>query len=178
MELLIGCGHSTDRRVKMPELPENWHHLIRLDSNPDVNPDVEHDLNNLPYPFDDNVFDEIHAYETLEHCGTQGDFRFFFQQFEEFHRILKPGGYFIASCPNWDSEWAWGDPGHTRVITPGTISFLMQNEYKGCGDQGNARSDYRFCYTADFEPVAMDEREQNWYFVLRAIKDGYQPGNR
>ena len=29
-------------------------------------------------PFGDDAFDEIHAYEVLEHTGRQGDWRFFF----------------------------------------------------------------------------------------------------
>lgn len=174
MELLIGSGRSTERRVKMDELPKEWNELITLDMDKETNPDVVHDLNQLPYPFDHNTFDEIHAYEVLEHCGRQGDYRFFFDQFTEFHRILKPGGYFIASCPNWDSPWAWSDPGHTRIISPDMVSFLMQSQYEGCGSDGNARADYRFCYKVDFQPIAMDEQEHNWYFVLRAIKGDYK----
>ena len=32
---------------------------IRLDFNPDVNPDILHDLNKFPYPFENNSFDLI-----------------------------------------------------------------------------------------------------------------------
>ena len=118
MELLIGCGNSREKRVydNIIVKPE-WNELVTLDIDPMCNPDVTHDLDVLPYPFEDNTFDEIHAYEVLEHCGHQGDWIFFFQQFTELWRILKPKGVLVGSCPNWDSPWAWGDPGHRRIIS-------------------------------------------------------------
>ncbi len=172
MELLIGCGHSRERRVTFSDIPKTWTQLVTLDINDACEPDFLHDLNMLPYPFDDNLFDEIHAYEVLEHCGTQGDYRFFFQQFEEFHRILKPDGYLIGSCPNWHHEWAWADPGHRRIITPRTLTFLFQKTYIEAEEKDDsALADYRYCYTADFEPVAMEEKpEGNWYFIIKALK--------
>lgn len=171
MELLIGCGHSRERRVTFSGIPETWTQLITLDVDETVDPDVVHNLDKIPYPFDDNMFNEIHAYEVLEHCGTQGDYYFFFQQFEEFHRILKPGGYLIGSCPNWDHEWAWADPGHRRIITPRTLTFLFQKTYENAGTEGVALADYRHVYTADFEPVAHEEKDAgNWYFIIQAIK--------
>lgn len=170
MELLIGCGNSRDKKITFPEIPAEWSKdLITLDSDPTTHPNIVHDLNILPLPFDDDKFDEIHAYEVLEHTGQQGDWRFFFDQFAEFWRILKPGGYLIGSCPMWDSQWAWGDPGHTRVITSGSLTFLSQEEYtKQVGK--TAMSDYRGWYKADFQPYAMQESDDTLGFVLRAIK--------
>ena len=170
-ELLIGCGNSRSKRISFPEIPSEWSNdFVTLDFDENCKPDVFHDLNKLPLPFNDDRFDEIHAYEVLEHTGTQGDFRSFFNLFSELHRILKPGGFLIGTCPNWDSVWAWGDPGHTRVITPQTMSFLSQAEYqKQVGK--TAMSDYRFCYQADFELYTFTEEDENWGFVLRAIKE-------
>ena len=108
-ELLIGCG-STRRKNYFPSGDPNWHDLTTLDINPDHKPDIVWDLNKIPLPFDDNVFDEIHAYEVLEHTGRQGDHKFFFAQFTDFWRILKSNGYLIASVPFWASPWAWADP--------------------------------------------------------------------
>ena len=174
MELLLGCGYDWTKRVTIPGMPEEWSgDLLTLDFNEDCKPHVVHDLNMLPYPFDDDMFDEIHVYEVLEHCGTQGDYRFFFNQFEELHRLLKPGGYLVGTCPNWDGAWAWGDPGHTRVISPESLIFLSQKEY--IKQKEGAMTDYRFCYTADFELVTHSEQEHNWAFVMRAIKNGYEP---
>lgn len=171
-ELLIGCGHRKTRKLLAVPNHENWANQTTADFNIDCNPNVVLDLEKLPLPFKDNIFDEIHAYEVLEHTGTQGDWRFFFDQFSEFHRILKPNGYFFASVPSWKSQWAWGDPSHKRIITEGTLSFLSQEEYiKQIGK--TAMSDFRFYYKADFRAVYLDanfEDGQYLVFCLKAIK--------
>jgi SAM-dependent methyltransferase len=165
-ELLIGCG-ADRRKLLAQEGDSGWHNLTTLDFNETVNPDVVWDLNELPLPFQDEEFDEIHAYEVLEHIGRQGDFITFFRQFEEFHRILKPGGHFFASVPCWDSIHAWGDPGHTRIINAGTLAFLERKNY---GTEGSPMTDYRSVYKADFEVVGGQEKSERFFFVLKAIK--------
>ena len=79
-ELLIGCGSSHRKNLTFDGTYE-WSNLTTLDYNSDHNPDIVHDLCKFPLPFEDNVFDEIHAYEVLEHTGQQGDYKFFFEQF-------------------------------------------------------------------------------------------------
>jgi SAM-dependent methyltransferase len=167
-ELLIGCGHSRVKRIHFYDIGEHFENLTTLDTDARANPDVVHDLDVLPYPFADSSFDEIHAYEVLEHCGSQGDWRFFFAQWQEFHRILKPGGYFVGSCPMWDSPWAWGDPGHKRVLTRWTLAFLRQQEYVNQVGKTHM-TDYRAIYTGDFETLAVQEQEHSWGFVLRKL---------
>lgn len=167
-ELLIGCGRSRKKQVHGSWTTEDWSNLTTLDMDAGVNPDVAHDLNVLPYPFADDEFDELHAYEVLEHCGRQGDWRFFFDQFYEFWRILKPGGLLVATVPMWDSPWAWGDPGHTRVITKQSLIFLDQREYAQCGK--TAMTDYRHAWKGNFEGFAAIEKEHQLGFILKAVK--------
>lgn len=172
--LLLGSGMFTEKRISVPTGPFEWQNLVTVDSNPDMKPSLVWDLNNIPLPFPDNAFDEIHAYEVLEHCGAQGDFRFFFQQFADLWRILKPGGYLMATVPMWDSPWAWGDPSHTRVITTGSLVFLNQQEYVNQIDKPigkrTSMTDFRRWYQADFECVAGNEGEHQFQFVLQAVK--------
>ena len=168
MELLIGAGRNREKRI-FPENKKEWEDLITLDINKDHRPDFLHDLMDMPLPFDDNTFDEIHAYEVLEHTGQQGDYRFFFRQWEEFWRILKPGGYFAGTSPDKNAPWAWGDPGHTRIISPECLTFLSQAEYaKQIGK--TPMSDYRFLYRGDFEGVFGSIQNETFIYVLRAIK--------
>jgi SAM-dependent methyltransferase len=167
-ELLIGAGSNHDRRVQVGGR-EGWQDLLTLDINPAHKPDVVWDLANLPLPFLDNSFDEIHAYEVLEHVGQQGDWRFFFDQFADFWRILKPEGILAGMCPAWNSVWAWGDPSHTRVIQPEQFAFLNQRQYTVQVGK-TAMSDFRHCYRADFEPTYLNTVDGTFSFVLQAIK--------
>lgn len=167
-ELLIGCGNRRDKIVGF-QGRKAWEDMTSLDIDPTCNPDVVHDLETFPYPFEDNTFDEIHAYECLEHMGTQGDYKFFFAQFSEFHRILKPGGLFIASVPTAETCLT-GDPGHKRIIARNTLGFLRQETYDKVGD--TPVTDYRSIYKVSFNLVWVDEGEThpvNFFFCLQAV---------
>jgi SAM-dependent methyltransferase len=168
-ELLIGCGNDRRKKVTIPSRPQDWTNLTTLDIDPSTKPDIVHDLNVLPYPFLSDQFDEIHAYEVLEHCGRQGDWKFFLDQFAEIWRILKPGGLLVATCPMWDSVWAWSDPGHTRIISKSSLVFLSQEEYEVQVGK-TAMTDYRPWYKADLQTVAAKEEGDTLGFVLQAIK--------
>lgn len=172
MELLLGAGSTRDRRLACNG-KQDWTDLVTLDFNPDHKPDVVHDLSVLPWPFEDETFDEVHAYEVLEHFGQQGDWRAFFAHFGELYRILKPGGYLAVTCPSYRSVWAWGDPSHTRVITSGSLVFLDQEQYqKQVGV--TAMSDFRFAWRGDFRAAWVDMRGEasgdGLSFVLQAVK--------
>lgn len=167
-ELLIGCGSSHEKRFAIDNNSE-WNNLVTLDINPDHKPDVVWDLCQFPYPFEDNTFDEIHAYEVLEHTGAQGDYKFFFAQFTELYRILKPGGYLFATCPAWNSIWAWGDPSHTRVLQHVHLNFLNQQEYTNQIGK-TPMSDFRYLYKADFDKIYDQTNDVSFKFVIQAVK--------
>lgn len=168
MELLIGCGAARDRRIAVGGV-RDWRQLVTLDHNPEHGPDVVHDLEVLPYPFEAETFDEVHAYEVLEHLGAQGDWRGFLDQFAELWRILRPGGFLAATSPSWRSRWAWGDPSHRRVLSSCSLIFLSQPEYARQVGK-TPMSDFRPWYAADFEPVFVREDEERFAFVIQAIK--------
>ena len=173
-ELMIGAGSSRVKKLAINNR-RDWHNLTTLDINPDHRPDVVWDLTQLPLPFADNQFDEIHAYEVLEHTGQQGDYKFFFAQFSELWRILKPGGLLIATCPSRHSPWAWGDPSHTRVIQPENFIFLDQAQYVAQVGK-TAMSDFRYIYKADFSVAYSNDDNSTFAFALKAIKPSrYQP---
>jgi len=162
-QLFLGSG----KEVRIPPFFEllKKEDITTLDINPDRDPDIIWDLNQHPLPFDDESFDQIFAFETLEHLGSLGDYRFFFKEFEEYWRILKKDGLFIASVPTMKSPWAFGDPGHTRYISKEMLGFLNQKSYENAGPT-NPISDYRFCYKANFEIAEHKYYYQDWIYVF------------
>jgi len=159
-ELLLGCGSRTEKDMYVGS--SIFENVVRLDSNKDHSPDVLWDLREHPLPFKDEEFDEIHAYQVLEHLANQGDYEFFFSEFTEYWRILKPSGLFFASVPN--GVWTWGDPSHRRCITKETLTFLDQSMYEQVGI--TSMSDFRDIYKVSFKVVSMYDTN-NFYFALQ-----------
>lgn len=167
-ELLLGCGKSIKKTLYL-DGSKDFKNVTTLDINPDYNPDKVWDLTRHPLPFPDNTFDEIHIYEVLEHLAQQGDYEFFFKEFTDYHRLLKPNGLFFATVPARESVWAWGDPSHKRTFQPETLAFLSQNEYRLQVGK-TAMSDFRYIYKADLEIVYSQEGKNTFSFVLKALK--------
>lgn len=173
-ELLLGCGNSKKKFLSQEDINgldigplEN---PITLDLDPHCNPDVLHDLNVLPYPFPDQKFDEIWASHILEHCGQQGDWRFFFAQWNEFYRIMKPNGLFFSVVPAPNTCWVWGDPGHTRVIQPETLYFLDQDVYSQKVGY-STMTDYRHVYHGNFKVLDYRIFDVDLLFILERSSD-------
>lgn len=167
--LLLGCGSKWDRRVEHGDhtLERQWEGqtLVTLDAVESHHPDLVWDLNITPWPVENEQFEEVHAYEVLEHLGRQGDAGAFFDQFYEIWRTLKPYGVLCGTVPWHRSEWAWGDPSHTRVITPGTFVFLSQEEYKRQVGV-TAMSDFRHMWKGDFQLVWIQKVGESIAFKL------------
>jgi len=169
MEILLGCGSSRVKKLSLPGC-EEWSGLVTLDFADTHKPDIVHDIAVLPLPFEDNCADGIYAFEVMEHVGQQGDWRFFFDQWSDIWRILKPGGVFFGTSPHWSSRWCWMDPGHTRAFGPEMMVFLSQPNYDA--QVGiTPMTDYRFVYKADFDLIHSVVCENGTYeYALQAVK--------
>jgi len=164
MHLLIGAGNNRQRKLGEGD----WISLVTLDMDKGTGCDVVHDLDVYPYPFEANTFTEVHAYDVIEHLGRQGDWRSFFALFDEIWRILKPDGRFYIITPNQHSKWAWGDPGHTRVVTPEQLGFLNRPFYaRNVGR--TPMTDYRPFFKSDWEPRG-DVHPDHYHYCLTAVK--------
>ena len=168
-ELLLGAGF--DRTKRMGTIGTTWNRMTALDINPRCMPHVVYDLNSgdLPFlPFKDASFDEIHAYEVMEHVGRQGDWRFFFRQFDDFARVLKPSGVFYMSSPHAQSRWLWGDPGHTRYVGPELFAFLNREEYRRQLGK-TMMTDYRSYFSSDWRIIHYERIGESNYIGLQSV---------
>ena len=69
-------------------------------------PDVVHDLNVIPYPFESDLFERIESDHNLEHLTDA------FAVMRELHRILAPGGELVIRVPHFSRGFT--HPDHKR----------------------------------------------------------------
>ncbi len=165
--LLLGAGHSRQKKVYLAGQEEWAGDLVTLDMGADSKPDVLWDLENRPLPFKDEEFDELAAYDVLEHIGRMGDWRGWFDAFAEYHRILKPGGQFGIIVPIGGDALA--DPGHTRFLHENYFGFLAQEFYERNLKEGRPVTDYRWYWKKNFDIVFMHKVEDH-HLALVLVK--------
>jgi len=98
-KLHLGCGK---------DIKEGY---INLDYIKGKGVDVVHNLNNFPYPFENNRFDEIFMQDILEHLEDTS------KVLKELHRISKNGAIIKVRVPHCKSAQAWGDITHKRAFS-------------------------------------------------------------
>lgn len=112
MKLNLGCGFNKIEG------------FVNVDCEPLCKPDVLHDLEKAPWPFEDNSFDFILANHCLEHLGETR--AAWFSIIGEIYRILKPGGEMHVSVPHPRHDNFLHDPTHVRVVTPVGLAMFDQ----------------------------------------------------
>jgi len=81
-------------------------------------------------PFNNDTFDSVSAFDLLEHIprwerSIDGRIEFpFINLMSEIHRILKPGGFFVAVTPAYPSITAFQDPTHINFISTSTLDYF------------------------------------------------------
>lgn len=89
----------------------------RIQHRPEI--DVAWDLNELPWPWEDNRFDFIAACAVLEHLRIT-----LVDSMNECWRILRPGGHLHVKVPYWHHENSYQDPTHYWRYTLGTFDLF------------------------------------------------------
>ena len=79
---------------------------IGVDVDPNVKPDVLHDLSKYPYPFEPNSIDGVFARHIIEHLDDPEGF------IKECHRILKPHSFLYIETPHFSNYVAYSQPQH------------------------------------------------------------------
>ena len=91
--------------------------VLGVDLNARTNPDILHDLNKFPYPFEDATVDHVIMDNVLEHLSNA------IAVMEELYRILKTGGTAQIIVPYFRSNWAAVDPTHIHSFTTQSFAY-------------------------------------------------------
>lgn len=92
--------------------------FIGVDQLPHPDVDIVWDLNNYPYPFEDESVDEIYCSQFIEHVDDLVKFM------GELYRVMKHGATGIIIAPYWSHINTWRDPTHKRGIADTTLYFF------------------------------------------------------
>lgn len=109
-----------------------------VDINPRSLASVLHDLNQVPYPFPDNSFDEVLCRDILEHLEDIPCVMC------EIHRIARPGAFVSITTPHFSCRNAFTDPTHRHFF--GVHSF----------DYFTDESQWNFYTPVRFEKVGIE----------------------
>lgn len=167
--LLIGCGRSRVKQLQWGANAEWAGKLTALDVSPTCGADVVFDMDDVAsrgaaMPFDNDTFDEAACLNSQEHWGRQGDFRGWFWEMGEIHRILKPGGLFYTLVPI--GQDALADPGHTRFFQKNWFYFLNQSFYDMNEVKQTCFTDYRWAWKLNFDILHCEEHEGHHLAVV------------
>lgn len=80
--------------------------------------DIVHDLNILPWPWDDDQWEVIQAFDVMEHLDLEVNV-----WLDECWRILVHGGRLELRLPAFDNHLSYRDPTHRRVFHPETFFY-------------------------------------------------------
>jgi predicted SAM-dependent methyltransferase len=108
--LNIGCGKK------------NKNGYINLDLLKLPNVDVVHDLNQFPWPFKKNEFDEILCDNVLEHLNDT------IKPIEELWRITKNKGIIKIWVPLYPSIGCFADPTHKQTFTYMSFNYFREED--------------------------------------------------
>jgi SAM-dependent methyltransferase len=163
MKLDLGCGYKKREGY------------TRVDHDSRVIPDVCHDLEVFPWPFDADSVDGILMSHVLEHLAPlPSEYR---QLWQEIYRICKHGAEIHVDVPHWNHENMIHDPTHVRRITPITLAMMDQTRNKQDieRDGGETTLGLQWCVDFKMESVAysndpMTGLPVNCHYNISAVK--------
>ncbi len=107
VKLNLGCG--TDYKK----------HWINIDKG-DCKCDVQHDLEQFPYPFDNDSVDKILLQHVFEHIDPKN----FYNTMKELYRICKNNAIIEIISPLAGTDNYFTDPTHKMPLTQRTFDFF------------------------------------------------------
>ena len=150
IKLNLGCGNK-----KYPD-------YINVDKQ--GNPDMRHDLESFPWPWESNSVSEIKLIHVLEHLGQ--DINIYFGIFKEIYRISKHGAKVFITVPDHKHDNFYADPTHVRIVTPLSLQLFSKKLNKLWLKEGASNSPLGLSLDIDFELKHIDIKPSNHWFRL------------
>lgn len=91
---------------------------VNVDRTRLTNPDVVHDLNVRPWPFPDNHFQQVYAFDVIEHLEDV------VATMEEVHRVCRDGATVEITVPHFSSANAFTDPTHRHFFSRFSFDYF------------------------------------------------------
>ena len=135
MKLNLGCGK---------DYIDDW---VNVDFYDDSKCDVIHDLEEFPWPWENDSVSEIKIIHTLEHLGA--DWKVYIKILQEMYRVCEDDATIEVHVP---SPWHWhytSDPTHVRPITPDGLNLFSKEHCQKCIDNETSETPFVIIYDVD-----------------------------
>ena len=129
------------------KLNDHWN----VDIESKCNPDQVLDLEETPWPYEDNFFDRITADNILEHLGQNP--RHFTNIIKEMYRVSQDKAEWFICVPHHRCDLHWDDYTHVRVLTPKTFKMFDQEVNVSSIERGLSDSTFGLFHGVDIEVV-------------------------
>lgn len=132
-------------------------------------PDLRHDLERFPWPWEDDSVSEILLMHVLEHLGH--DPNVFLQIMQEMYRVCHGGARIRIVVPHHRHDFFFSDPTHVRPITPLSLSLFSQRLNREWIAIGAANSPLGLYLGVDFELLETKYKPSAEWFRRHPGKD-------
>jgi hypothetical protein len=118
------------------------------------NPDVLHDLETFPWPWDHNSVKEVRLNHVLEHLGETT--AVYMQIIKELYRICVANAEIHIAVPDPRHDDFINDPTHVRAVTPDGLLLFSKSKNREWIKGGYGNSPLGLYWDVDFELMSVN----------------------
>ncbi len=155
LRLNLGCG---EKRLEG---------YINVDKYGD--PDVKHDLEVFPWPWEEDSVGAILLIHVLEHLGQDTDV--YLKIMQEIYRVCRPEATVRIVVPDFRHDFFWDDPTHVRAVTPLGLQLFSKRANREWVAKGAANSPLGLYLDVDFELANVQYKPSTHWFRRHPEKD-------
>ncbi len=112
-------------------------------------PDLKHDLEVFPWPWEDGSVSEVVLCHVLEHLGRQTET--YLNIMRELYRICENGAKVLITVPHPRHDDFLNDPTHVRAVTPESLQLFSKKANARWAELGEANTPLGFYLDIDLE---------------------------